>query len=156
MPFSNPIVGGTALVRPAINSPNFQTGAQGWSINRDGSAEFNNIVIRNGTVVSGSALYYSGPPALGNLVASISATGGTDPHGNTYPAGFGLSSAGQIVAVGTSGAKILIDPNAPTPTIDFVDSTLLNTSQIRQEIPSLGVVKLHVTNVTNLQVDTVD
>lgn len=46
MPFSNPIVGGTALVRPAINSPNFVTGVSGWSINRDGTAEFAAAVLR--------------------------------------------------------------------------------------------------------------
>ena len=46
MPFSNPIAGGTALARNAINSPNFQTGVRGWSINRDGSAEFNSALIR--------------------------------------------------------------------------------------------------------------
>src|SRR6266540_2524625 len=39
-PFTNPIVGGTALVRPAIKSPNYVPGVSGWSINRDGSAEF--------------------------------------------------------------------------------------------------------------------
>lgn len=48
--FSNPITGGQgALVRPAIKSPNFLTGVSGWSIKKDGSAEFNNVVIRGTT-----------------------------------------------------------------------------------------------------------
>lgn len=51
MPFSNPIAGGTALARNALNSPNFQTGVQGWSINRDGSAEFNSGTFRGGLAV---------------------------------------------------------------------------------------------------------
>lgn len=51
--FSNPIVGGTTLIRPAVKSPNYVAGSAGWSINQDGSAEFNNVTIR-GTVTLGS------------------------------------------------------------------------------------------------------
>ena len=88
MAFSNPITGGQGtLVRPAIKSPDFVTGSTGWSINKDGSAEFNDVVIRGGTVVSGEALYYNGTPGAGTLILAISANGGTDPFGNTYPSG---------------------------------------------------------------------
>lgn len=81
----NPVVGGTVLRRAAIQSPNFVTGATGWSVNQDGSAEFNNLVIRNGQIISGVALFYSStPPALGNLIASVAALGGTDTAGNNY------------------------------------------------------------------------
>ena len=81
----NPVVGGTVLRRAAIQSPNFLTGVSGWSVNQDGSAEFNNIVIRNGQIVSGTALYYSSsPPAFGTLIASVAALGGTDASGNAY------------------------------------------------------------------------
>jgi len=45
------------------------------------------VVIRNGSVISGTDLFYSGAPAAGNLVASISASGGTDSFGNQYLAG---------------------------------------------------------------------
>lgn len=45
--FQNPPVGNQGtLVRPAIKSPNYVTGSNGWSINRDGSAEFNNVIVR--------------------------------------------------------------------------------------------------------------
>ena len=55
MPFSNPIIGGSSvLVRPAIRSPDFVAGSSGWSINRDGSAELNNVTIR-GDFATGSA-----------------------------------------------------------------------------------------------------
>lgn len=54
MPFSNPILGGTALVRAAIHSPNYVPGVAGWSINRDGTAEFANATIRGNLVVVGS------------------------------------------------------------------------------------------------------
>lgn len=51
MPFSNPIVAGTSLVRSAIKSPNYVVGVAGWTINADGFAEFANLSIVNGTVV---------------------------------------------------------------------------------------------------------
>lgn len=83
----NPVVGGTVLRRAAIQSPNFATGVSGWSVNQDGSAEFNNLVIRNGQIISGTALFYSGPAAAGNLIGSIAAAAGTDSKGNAYLAG---------------------------------------------------------------------
>lgn len=46
MPFSNPIVGGTTLIRPAIHSPDYEPGVAGWTINKDGTAEFNDVVFR--------------------------------------------------------------------------------------------------------------
>lgn len=51
MAFSNPVVGGTALIRPAIRSPNYVPGTTGWSINKDGSAEFGDATIRGNVVV---------------------------------------------------------------------------------------------------------
>lgn len=46
MTFSNPIVGGTTLIRPAIHSPDYVAGESGWSINKDGTAEFNDVNFR--------------------------------------------------------------------------------------------------------------
>lgn len=46
MVFRNSVVGGTTLVRPAIKSPNYVAGVSGWSINADGTAEFNDVVVR--------------------------------------------------------------------------------------------------------------
>jgi hypothetical protein len=45
--FSNPIIsGGGSLVYPSIHSPAYESGVQGWTINADGSAEFNDLAIR--------------------------------------------------------------------------------------------------------------
>lgn len=76
------------LIIPGVHSDNYAAGVSGWTINSDGSAEFNNVIIRNGQVVSGTELFYSGTPALGNLTGSISATAGTDTFGNQYLEGF--------------------------------------------------------------------
>ncbi len=51
MPFRDPIVGGTTLVRPAIQSPNYVAGTSGWTINQDGTAELAELDAR-GTITS--------------------------------------------------------------------------------------------------------
>lgn len=104
----NPVVGSTILRRPAIASPNYSAGSAGWTINVDGSAEFNNITIRgslsepqiqvnaNGIKIfnpGGQVLMYlsvandglflyadAGPATQGALIASMAAAAGTsDP-----------------------------------------------------------------------------
>lgn len=47
MSFNNAIVGGgNKLIRDNIESSNYVAGVSGWSINRDGSAEFQDVMIR--------------------------------------------------------------------------------------------------------------
>lgn len=126
MTFSNPITGGQGtLVRPAIKSPDYSPGVSGWTINRDGSAEFNDLTIR-GTfygvdyVISAEGIFfYSGTPAAGNMAGSWAPADGTDPYGNAYVAGLTLySSVGQVFlggldgiisSTGSSGAVIAIE-----------------------------------------------
>lgn len=86
--FKSSILAGITLIREAIRSPNFTAGSSGWSINQDGSAEFNDIVIRGGSTVGGTALWYNGTPANGNLIFALAAVAGTDEFGNSYPEGF--------------------------------------------------------------------
>lgn len=69
MPFTNPIVGGTALVRPAINSPDFKTGVSGWSINQPGSAEFNDLIARG--LIIGDVQATSADPSDAVITASV-------------------------------------------------------------------------------------
>lgn len=116
----NPIVGGVVLRRPAITSPNYATGVSGWTVNQDGSAEFNSVTIRNGQVVSGTQLFYDGTPGPGTLVASISVNSGTDPYGNTYPAGIswagvpsnrGVITGNQLLAGKTSALAMISNTN---------------------------------------------
>lgn len=54
MTFTDPVVAGTTLIRAAIRSPDYVPGVSGWSINRDGSAEFNDAVFRGEVLVRGS------------------------------------------------------------------------------------------------------
>jgi hypothetical protein len=67
MAFANDIVGGTTLIRQAINSANYVPGVSGWSINRDGSAEFASGTFRGPVIVE--------DPTTGQVLASIGANG---------------------------------------------------------------------------------
>lgn len=49
--FANPVIGGVQLTRPAMQAPGYRLGSFGWTVNQDGSAEFNNVIIR-GTVLA--------------------------------------------------------------------------------------------------------
>jgi hypothetical protein len=88
-----------SLAIPSIHSPNYQAGISGWSINKVGSAEFNNLTIRgnfigpdfflsngDGTLTTTPGYFmYSGPPAAGNLIYSITtASTGHDKFNNNY------------------------------------------------------------------------
>jgi hypothetical protein len=54
VPFRDPIVAGETLVRDAIRSEGFVTGVTGWSVERDGDAEFNDISIRGDWTIQGA------------------------------------------------------------------------------------------------------
>lgn len=117
--FENPLTAGTVLVREQIQSQNYAEGSAGWVIKANGDAEFNDVVIRGGTVVSGLALYYDGTPALGNLIMSISATAGTDEFGNAYLAGIGVyGDENQITVLAASGAFAQLRASAPSGIAD--------------------------------------
>ena len=101
-----------SLVLQSVFSPNFLTGVSGWSINKDGSAEFNNLTIR-GTffgadfIINSAGIFlYNGVPALGNLVGSWAITAGSDSFGNAYRAGLNVDATS-----GTSYLQLL--PGSP-------------------------------------------
>lgn len=54
MTFQNSILAGTTLVREAISSEGFVAGSSGWSIERDGDAEFNDVTVRGTVSISDS------------------------------------------------------------------------------------------------------
>lgn len=146
--FSDPVAGGGgALVRPSIHSPGYTPGSSGWSINKDGSVEFNNGVFR-GTVSGGSfvgtdyiqnsagSFFYSGTPANGNLICSISAADGIDGFGNHYVAGVGVYNYGapQLFAAMQSGQMLIgniiggvpdtVEAGVWAPTINGIPNTM--------------------------------
>lgn len=121
MSFDDPIVGGTVLRTPAIQSPNFSLGPPlvGWAIYQNGQAYFGDVTASgsitatvfdgtNFTIDSSGIFFYSGTPAAGNLLLSIANAAGTDTYGNTYPEGSSFTAAGKSVVTGITGGSPLI------------------------------------------------
>jgi hypothetical protein len=102
--FSNSIIaGGGTLTRVAIRSPNYVATLTGWTINRDGSAEFNNVNVR-------------GNSNLGTLsVSSTSSFGGQSWWSDNN---FADLTGTYINKGGGNAKRITIDPthgvNYPT------------------------------------------
>lgn len=114
--FNNPILGGGGVLQyPAIKSGDFVHNVSGYTINKDGSAEFNNLVIRgtiNGTnfVINNSGLFfYNGTPGAGNIPnAWIVSPGVTaDPFGNTLPRSPADGGIVSFFAVTSAFAQLL-------------------------------------------------
>lgn len=112
------------LVVTAIQSPGYAAGASGWSINKDGSAEFNNGTFR-GTVTGGvfegadfvinqsGAFFYSGAPAAGNLLASVATAAGTDEYGNAYLDGYNVYD-------GNAHIQVHVNDTVGAPAVELV------------------------------------
>jgi hypothetical protein len=111
MSFTDPIVGGESkLIRSAIQSPNYIAGISGWTINRDGSVEFNNALIR-------------GSVSAGGGVVLLDATGVTVQSTSTLEI-YKISRTGGFVAarnpddgskVQISAAGVFVTPADPSP-----------------------------------------
>jgi hypothetical protein len=129
--WGNPVVGGTTLRIPAIQSPNFSMSAMtGWAIFANGNAYFFNITAA-GTITatqfngndfiidSAGEFFYSGTPAAGNLVLSASQNSGTDGEGNPFYQGFtayGTSTAASLWNNGTYAGLVMHLPLSATLT----------------------------------------
>ena len=95
--FQHDIAGGSGdLIINQLQSPNFSlSGQTGWAILQNGNAYFFNVTAEGtitATVFEGSdfvlnssgQFFYSGTPAAGNLILSVTNGTGTDGHGNAY------------------------------------------------------------------------
>lgn len=80
-------IGQNIIDANGISSPNYVSGSAGWSVNKDGGAEFNNVTVRgsviagtnpaidpaNNTLMTGSGvrLYNDGRVVMGNSTANV-------------------------------------------------------------------------------------
>jgi hypothetical protein len=96
MSFGNDVVGGITLIRPAIQSANYVPGVSGWTINRDGSAEFATGTFRGPVVVI--------DPLTGNVLASIGANGNVSGQ-NLYATGDVIIGSLSVLAAITNVAR---------------------------------------------------
>ena len=131
---------------PSIQSPNFVAGSMGWIIRKDGTAEFNGIVVRgnaqfgngffsngDGTLSTIAGLYiYSGVPAAANLIYTVISSGaagivGHDKFNNNvlggetnYQNGLSTTSALQVL----SGISVVYQAPTTQPNAAFTQLTV--------------------------------
>ncbi len=128
MGFSDPITAGNVLIRPAIQSPNYVAGVSGWTINRNGSAEFNSVTVRGAFVVANGtqqiSVFNNTAPSLGpsvnlnpNTAAFFAAVmwAGIDPGDANH--GFLFLQSPQAISTGVPS------------TIQMYDNTGLNVNR---------------------------
>lgn len=137
MTFTDPIIGGESkLIRSAIQSPNYVPGVSGWTINRDGTAEFNSTTIRGELLVtdpdgsyvriydqdpgSGALIEFGLPTASGAVLTPASITSSDNASGTGHP-GIVFKSA---TVDGSPFAIMNMISNTTTDTSDmFLDAT---------------------------------
>lgn len=114
--------------------------SQGWSNQTN-----RRLVVVEGSTYTG-LFFYSPTAGLGNLVGSWTAQAGTDPYGNTYPAGLDVdagsiivSQPGQGVFVynGTPSTGNLIVSLASQPGVDAYGNSYVQGIQVA---PGAGLI----------------
>lgn len=85
----------------------------------DGTTITGATIVADGT--SGQILVYSGVPAAGNLIASVSGAAGTDAHGNTFTAGLSVGA--------NSNPQMLTAANSTEFALEFPLNTATSYSQ---------------------------
>ena len=117
MAFVNNVVAGTTLVRDAIKSPNYVPGTSGWTINKDGSAEFSDVIVRGELDFGGP-----NPPNPNGHIGELTDYG--------YPGFYGLGATSDtsgptdstvVIGAGPTYSVMALDP--PTPYISYSSET---------------------------------
>lgn len=101
MSWTEPILGGgNALIREEMKSPNFVSGVSGWSLDKDGDAEFNSVLVR-GTV-----------EATGNKNSSITLQSNPvgSPSVEILPADFSPNAHPQLDAATVQASSVISGP----------------------------------------------
>lgn len=139
VPFSNSIVGGTTLVRTAINSEGFVAGSTGWKIERDGDAEFNNITVRGSyqSGVSGERITINDP---------------THPHDIAFYSGHADESAPALLHSTVSGD--IIGTQLFSGAFTGNNSTASISVQV-EDVPDTSLVELNAKLVSIFTGNTV-
>lgn len=137
--FEPVVVGGTSLVIPAIQSLNYVLNVSGWSIDQNGDAQFNDIVLGGpgsgasvqidsfGNILTFNAygaqiisivpsndllIVYAdtGSAVQGGIAFAFASTAGTDTFGNPYSEGLTLGYVGVPAGTPPAGQiKIYLD-----------------------------------------------
>jgi hypothetical protein len=109
------------------------TGAleQHFGVNAGGDiflASASGAVVMHGRSSDGALFFYNAAgQGAGNLLTSIAPTAGTDPAGNTYPAGLEVQGGGQIAVVGSNGAIITMFISGGNPIMEWLSGYVNET-----------------------------
>ncbi len=129
--FSSDVVAGTVLIRDAIQSPNYVAGVSGWTINADGTSEFNDVTVRGELFVTdpdGSYVrIYDQDPGSGALIefGLPTASGAVLTPGS-------ITSTDSVAGSGEPGLVFVsatVD-GTPTGVINLISNTTLDISEI--------------------------
>jgi hypothetical protein len=80
MSFTNPLNAGQTLILGSLHSPNYVAGVSGWSINKNGTAQFNSVTIIGDRITLNGA--NNAQIIIQNNAVSVRAA---DNNGFTYP-----------------------------------------------------------------------
>jgi hypothetical protein len=103
MPFSDPLVAGETILQN-VESEGFQPAVQGWRVERDGDAEFNDVTVRGNVTISGAG---------GTLELNVDILGKprikfTTPDGDDYTI-FGENAEFEIGDVNRTATIHIVD-----------------------------------------------
>ncbi len=148
MAWSNPIIGGgNTLIREEIKSPDYVPGVSGWSIKKDGTAEFNDVTIRGELFVTdpdGSYVrIYDENPGSGALIEF----GLPTASGSVLTPG-SITSTDSVPGVGEPGLifeSATVD-GTPSGRIELISNTTSNISEI-----TIDATDLRITNDAYLE-----
>lgn len=129
MAFNNSILSGTTLVRTAMKSEGYAAGSAGWQIERDGSAEFNDLIVR-GTFES------SDPNSDAKIVITESSVEYYDNNGNFVAETEYVNGAGVAYNVVGVGGYVVVEGGLSKTTPGYMyhindDGTSLTVSTHR-------------------------
>lgn len=175
MSFSHDVAGGNGqLIAQSIHSPNYEEGVSGWTINKDGTAEFQDADIRGSVTIdsggdgvfiygAGDVLDQAGADVLdesgadildgsdGELLVSIAASAGTDSYGNDYPQGIEVNSGVIEGSTITGGTITGTDINGGTITGTVVEGGTIKGTTITGTTVNAGVINANTINDNTLQ-----
>lgn len=137
MQFQDELAGGVVLVRPALQSPNFAAGSDGWQIAVDGSAEFNDVTVRGSLHAGDASDYIDIDPSPSPLITiSTSDPDQISPGqiGYTVSGGNSLFVRGSDFGQGADFIDFQADPVVQIMEIQFNDTLEINRGDFATRI----------------------
>lgn len=174
MSFTNPLNAGQTLILGSLHSPNYVADVSGWSINKNGTAQFNSVTII-GDRITLKATGGDGDTTIQANTISMkpSSVGGKSWSDHTVIGASGLSSGDSTVTIsdviansdtgnppslqlnktfGTNTSKITMSATNTETTGDLITDGILNSKNLI--FYSFAIATASATGTTQVVVDT--